>query len=215
MRNTLYWLAAAVFMGSGCDPGTEERPAGARSEQDIRPIQPGAIAPGQSRAADDPDLWMEAAPLEEAYYRDGPMMVELTFHNAADSMVVFRPVFYFGAWLDAEIVDSAGRPVARTMEISPPSPSNTLETFIRPRQSITVGVDLRCVFPTPEIPCDGPYDALSEPGVYEVRMRFELPCDGCQTLFAEPFEVCVVEQRRPLLSPSSPLLCRPQPEFRR
>lgn len=211
MRSTPYWLAFAVCIGAGCQRGTEQRPAEGQettsehvpmrkeesSGQQLMRAQASAASRGQDSTAVDHGLQMTASPLRKVYPLDGPMEVQLTFHNLSDSMVVFRPIFYFGVWLDADIIDSAGRAVPRTMEITPPSPLNTLETFIRPRQSISAVVNLRCAIPSSSLPCEGPYDALSEPGTYQVKMRFTLPCqeNKCMTVVAEPFAIRVERKR--------------------
>ena len=226
MRTSPYWLAVAVCLGAACGRGSEQRSADSQenarersaargeetSEQQATAAQASTVAQAQDSTLVESDVSMSATPLRDVYYRDGPMDVQLTFHNATDSMVVFRPTFYFGAWLDAEVLESVGRAVPRTMDIDPPNPLNTLETFIRPRQSIKALVDLRCAMPAPEVPCEGPYDALSEPGVYQVKMRFTLPCEEgrCRTVYAEPFTVCVVDLRRPEFGSDQALRCGPE-----
>jgi hypothetical protein len=228
MRRIPYWLATAVWLCTACDRGSDQPSADSQetATEHVAARRDGvltqqAAATQANRAAQIQDstvvelaLSMSASPVRDVYYRDGPMDVQLTFHNASDSMIVFRPTFYFGAWLDAEVLDSVGKAVSRTMEIDPPSPLNTLETFIRPRQSLTARIDLRCAIPAPEVPCDGPYDALSEPGVYEVKMRFTLPCEegSCGTVHAEPFTVCVADLRRPTLGSDRILRCGPRRE---
>lgn len=140
-------------------------------------------------------LQMSAEPLREVVPPEGPLWVELTVQNVADSVARFRPMFNIGGWLRADIVGPGGIPVPNTASIDPP---NAWEVTLRPGESVTDTTDLRCDVPSQTRDgCIAPYD-LSGTGEYHVSLRFTLPCYGreCEnnmTVEAEPFTVRVAE----------------------
>lgn len=176
MRKTVS-LVLLVWVGAGCQDMAERR----------------AGTNGYEASVADRSLELTASPLRNAVPVEGPLLVEVTVRNPSDSVVRFRPIFHFGRWLDAEILDSAGSPLPKTAAIDPP---NAWAVSLETGESISDTVDLRCSMPVPgDTPCMAPYD-LSRPGAYEVKMHFTLPCDieDCGervTVEAEPFTVLV------------------------
>jgi hypothetical protein len=176
MRKQLYFAAIGVSIVVGCR-NVAERSAS---------VEDASGAPAQG-------LHLTALPVRTTAGISGPLEVEITLRNLTDSVVQFRPVFNFGAWLDAEIVDASGSVLPRVSHIDPP---NAWAVSLRTGDSVTDTVDLRCSLEMPdEHSCIAPYD-LSRPGAYAVRMHFTLPCDieGCGNLVkveAKPFTVRV------------------------
>lgn len=177
MRTALFRLALVICVTVGCQGSAEQSTAGA----------------GEDVPSTDHGLELTASPVQTTVPAEGPLEVEITIRNASESVVRFRPVFVFGRWLDAEVLDAAGSPIPKTAEIDPP---NAWAVSLGTGESITDTVDLRCSLPVPEEnSCMAPYD-LSGPGAYEVKMHFTLPCDieGCGErvkLEAEPFTLRV------------------------
>lgn len=131
-------------------------------------------------------------PLAEVYPTEGPLEVEVTIRNETDTEFFFRPILNFGAFLDADIVDSAGELLTRRMELDPP---NAAEVRLDAGESHVDTVNIRCSIMVVELgECLQMYD-LSEPGTYEVRMRFSAPCDSphCteahDRMKAQPFRI--------------------------
>lgn len=197
MRKTLYGFLLLLWIGAGCHDGARTRSAAGHettteeqraTEHAVAEV--GAAVEGDSSTVDS-GMRFTVAPLHKVVPVEGPMQVEITLRNVSDSIVVFKPIFNFGAWLDAEIVDSAGVPVPKTAQIDPP---NALRTLLRPGESLTVPVDLRCSTPVNQGPCMAAYDGLFRPGVYQVKMHFTLPCLTCDervTVVADPFTIRV------------------------
>jgi len=162
MRDSLFGLTLVVWVGVGCQNVAERN----------------AAIEGQEASVADHGLEVPVSPPRNEVPADGPLEVEISVRNLSDSVVQFRPIFNFGAWLDAEILDRSGSPIQKTASIDPP---NAWAVSLRTGESIADTVDLRCSLQVPAgIPCTAPYD-LSRPGTYQVKMHFTLPCDieGC------------------------------------
>jgi hypothetical protein len=195
-------LGLVLWLIAGC---TEGPPPGSESEQRVE-VEPGTIFRDGMPVVgiNNRGLALSAAPLREIVPVEGPLLVEIVVTNVSDSIARFRPIFNFGAFLDAEILDSFGVSLGETASVDPP---NQFQLTLWPGESVNATVDLRCSIggfrmEGLEDTCFGPYDGLSRPGTFEVRMHFTVPCDergGCDvplTLEAEPFQVRVVERAR-------------------
>jgi hypothetical protein len=166
-----------ALVGAGCSRTQDEEPQSALPE---------LSAPGE--------VQLIAEPLLDAYAREGPIAVRISIRNGSDSAFVFRPILDFGAFLDAEIVDKRGEVLPKTMELDPP---NAGEVRLASGETYSDTVDIRCSMLVIELgECSSMYD-LTEPGTYEVRMRFAAPCDppNCrrahERLEADPFRVSI------------------------
>jgi len=94
--------------------------------------------------------------------------------------------------LDADVLDASGGVLPRLTELDPP---NAATVSLAPGETYADTVDIRCAMLVIELgECSLMYD-FSEPGLYEVRMRFTAPCDPphCRAeherMEAEPFTV--------------------------
>jgi hypothetical protein len=139
-------------------------------------------------------LRMSAEPLRKTVPTKGPLWVEVTVRNVADSVVRFRPIFNVGGWLEAEITGPTGR-VPKTASVDPP---NVWVVSLQPGESVTDTTDLRCDVPEPTRDgCMAPYD-LSYPGEYVITLHFAVPCeighcDNLATVQTEPFAVQILQ----------------------
>jgi len=123
-------------------------------------------------------LVLVAVPLKETVSRSEPVLVEVAVHNHTSTPFTFRPMFFVGGRLTAEIRDAGGRPVRPEADVLPPmEPLVTLG----PGEAVVDTVDLRCPNATSEdAGCTEVYD-LSAPGRYDIRLLFAPLCDraGC------------------------------------
>lgn len=120
------------------------------------------------------EVQLVAEPLRDVYATSGPIEVRIAIQNGSDTEFVFRPILDFGAFLDADVVNGRGEVLPRMMELDPP---NAGEVRLASGETYSDTVDIRCSMLVIELgECSQMYD-LSEPGTYEVRMRFSAPCD--------------------------------------
>lgn len=135
--------------------------------------EPDAPQPGVASGSSG-EVQLIAEPLREVYPTRGPLEVRIAITNESDTEFVFRPILDFGAFLDADVVDGRGEVLPRSMELDPP---NAGEVRLASGDTYADTVDIRCSMHVIELgECSQMYD-LSQPGIYEVRMRFTAPCD--------------------------------------
>jgi hypothetical protein len=197
MRHIKFTLAIAIAV-TACHESADNRSAGAEAA-DSRSAGAEAAATVMYGPTIQ-GLQMSAKPLQWVVPAEGPLWVEITVRNVADSIVRFLPIFNIGGLMDAEIIGPTGLPVPKTAEVDPP---NAWPVTLFSGELFSDMMDLRCDVPEPtRTMCLAPYD-LSQPGEYNVKLRFTLPCDrgpgpcgNAVTIEAEPFTVRVKRRRQ-------------------
>lgn len=176
MDRMLASILALVLTGTACSP-TDDGHAARQAGSESGPLD---------------EVQLIAEPLHDVYPTRGPVEVRIAIRNGSDTEFVFRPILDFGAFLDADVVNERGEVLPRRMELDPP---NAGELSLASGETYSDTVDIRCSMLIVELgECSQIYD-LSEPGTYEVRMRFTAPCDpphcreAHQRLEAKPFRI--------------------------
>lgn len=124
-------------------------------------------------------LELLVCPLEPVVELGFPIRVAVGIGNVSDSAIVLRrPSFAFGAWLDARIQGPGGSVLERVSYIHA---SLGQWMSLEPGELVETVVDLRCTHEGPpghENECVAPY-LLELPGTYMIRMHYSYGCiDG-------------------------------------
>lgn len=176
MDRVLALVFVVLIMGTACSQAEEED----------------ASRQSGSESGSLDGVQLIAEPIRDVYPIRGPVEVRIEMRNRSENEFVFRPILDFGAFLDADVVDERGEVLPRRMELDPP---NAAEVRLASGETYSDTVDIRCSMLVTELgECSQMYD-LSEPGTYEVRMRFSAPCnpphcsEAHQRMVAQPFRI--------------------------